>query len=56
MTPFTLKCEEKSRTKLEREKIEKKPKKIGGFLLVKMAVKIFNWQFEQVRIVRKKFH
>jgi hypothetical protein len=32
MTPFTNKCEKKSRTKLPREKIEKK----GSFLPVKI--------------------
>ena len=47
MALFTYKCEQKSRTKLKREKIEKN--NFGGFLPVKMMVKIFNLRFEKVR-------
>ena len=55
MTPFTYKCEKKSRTELQRKKIKKTEKNFWEILPVKMAVKILNWRFEQVRIVRKKF-
>ena len=42
MTPFTNKCEKKSRTKLPREKLEKSKKNFGEFLPVKIAVKNLN--------------